>query len=205
MRTGHRQSVFFEAEGVLLTSVTTGAGVLLALQPSGGQEWLARGEAAPSPLQEELVLAPVREAGPPHPQVLHQPQVLHLVSDQEIIKLPCSKSTPPLVSSVWGSSPTCPCVGGHQERIKSPITHGDKFAASLTKLFKHKHISTTYTHCTLLQRNPSVHSLHSAEPSAPGSPGSLFSLGLMQRMYEGSLDIRISIRLVRLFLNWVAT
>lgn len=40
-----------------------------------------------SPLQEVLVLASVGEAGPPHTQVLHQPQVLDLVADEEVIKL----------------------------------------------------------------------------------------------------------------------
>lgn len=35
-------------------------------------------------------------------------------------------------------------------------------------------------------------------------PGCLASLGLMQRMYDGSLDIRISMSFIRLFLNWVA-
>lgn len=37
------------------------------------------------------------------------------------------------------------------------------------------------------------------------SPGCLASLGLMQRTYQGSLDIRISVRSTRLFLNWVTT
>lgn len=98
-------------------------------------------------MQEELVLAAVGEASPSHPQVLHQPQVLHLVSDQEIIKLPWSKSTPSLLSSVWKSSPTCPCVGGNRGGTKSPIT---RFAASLTKLllYKHKNVHTTYTPCS---------------------------------------------------------
>lgn len=201
-KTQHAKGIS-EAEEDLLTTPTTRTRVLLALEPSGGQDLLGRGEAAPSPLQEELVLAPVREAGPSHPQVLHQPQVLHLVSDQEIIKLPWSKSTPSLVSSAWGGSPMCPHIGENQEGIKSLITHGAEFAASLTKLFiyKYTHKHTTYTRCTLLPTNPSAHSLDSAESPAPALPGSLFSLGLMQRMYEGSLDIRISIRLVRLFLN----
>lgn len=129
---------------------------LLALEfcwPCSPQEagLAGRGEAAPSPLQEQLVLAAVGEAGPSHPQVLHQPQVLHLVSDQEIIKLPWSKSTPSLLSSVWKSSPMCPCVGGNWGGTKSPIT---QFAASLTKLFLYKHKHNLHT---LLQTNPSVH------------------------------------------------
>lgn len=35
-------------------------------------------------------------------------------------------------------------------------------------------------------------------------PACLESLGLMQRMYDGSLDMRISISFARLALNWVA-
>lgn len=35
------------------------------------------------------------------------------------------------------------------------------------------------------------------------SPEALNSLGLMQRMYEGSLDDKMSISLLRLFLNWL--
>lgn len=35
-------------------------------------------------------------------------------------------------------------------------------------------------------------------------PACLASLGLMQRTYDGSLDIRISINFARLVLNWVA-
>lgn len=37
------------------------------------------------------------------------------------------------------------------------------------------------------------------------SPGCLASLGLMQRTYQGSLDIRISVKPTRLLLNWVTT
>lgn len=118
--TRHAKGIF-EVEGAPLTIPTSGTGVSLALQPSGGQDLLARGGAAPSPLQEKLVLAPVREAGPSHPQVLHQPQVFHLVADQKIIELPCSKEhTPSLLSSAWGSSPVCPRVGGNQGGTKSP-------------------------------------------------------------------------------------
>lgn len=39
-----------------------------------------------SPLQEHLVFPAVGEAGSAHAQVLHQPQVFHLVSDQDLIK-----------------------------------------------------------------------------------------------------------------------
>lgn len=35
-------------------------------------------------------------------------------------------------------------------------------------------------------------------------PACLESLGLMQRTYDGSLDMRISMSLARLALNWVA-
>lgn len=35
-------------------------------------------------------------------------------------------------------------------------------------------------------------------------PGCLASLGLIQRTYDGSLDMRISISFIRLFLNWLA-
>ena len=38
------------------------------------------------PLQEDLVAAPVGEAGPPDAEVLHQAQVLDLVADQDLIK-----------------------------------------------------------------------------------------------------------------------
>lgn len=41
------------------------------------------------PLQKHFVLPPVSKASSPHPQVLHQPQILHLVLDQMLIKLPC--------------------------------------------------------------------------------------------------------------------
>lgn len=34
-----------------------------------------------------LVLAPVGEARPPHTQVLHEPQILDLMADEEVIKL----------------------------------------------------------------------------------------------------------------------
>lgn len=37
------------------------------------------------------------------------------------------------------------------------------------------------------------------------SPGCLASLGLMQRTYQGSLDMRISVKPTRLLLNWVTT
>lgn len=39
-----------------------------------------------------LVFPPVRKAGPPHPQVLHQPQVLDLVPDEEVVKLACENT-----------------------------------------------------------------------------------------------------------------
>lgn len=38
-------------------------------------------------MQEVLILPPVRKAGPPHPQVFHQPQVLDLMPDEEVVKL----------------------------------------------------------------------------------------------------------------------
>ena len=44
------------------------------------------------PLQEDLISPAVSEAGPSDPQVLHQPQVLHLVSHQHIVKEPCARS-----------------------------------------------------------------------------------------------------------------
>lgn len=34
-----------------------------------------------------LILAPVGEACPPHTQVLHEPQVLDLVANEEVVKL----------------------------------------------------------------------------------------------------------------------
>lgn len=34
-----------------------------------------------------LVFPPVRKASPPHPQVFHQPQVLDLMPDEEVVKL----------------------------------------------------------------------------------------------------------------------
>ena len=52
---------------------------------------------------------------------------------------------------------------------------------------------------------PGLPSLSSGFQTILNSLGSLLSLGLMQRMYEGSLEMRISRRLLRLFLNWVPT
>lgn len=42
-----------------------------------------------SPLQEHLVAASVGKACPPHPQILHQSQILDLVTDQYFIKSTC--------------------------------------------------------------------------------------------------------------------
>lgn len=56
------------------------------------------------------------------------------------------------------------------------------------------------THCHL-GFPPSLISLSSVLRMIHDSLGSFLSLGLMQRMYEGSLEIRISRRLLRLFLN----
>ena len=52
---------------------------------------------------------------------------------------------------------------------------------------------------------PGLPSLSSGFQTILNSLGSFLSLGLMQRMYEGSLEMRISRRLLRLFLNWVPT
>lgn len=41
------------------------------------------------PLEEDLVFASISKASAPHPQVLHQPQVLDLMSHQHIVKTPC--------------------------------------------------------------------------------------------------------------------
>lgn len=46
--------------------------------------------------------------------------------------------------------------------------------------------------------------LHVLCPSSANIPACLASLGLMQRTYDGSFDIRISINFARLVLNWVA-
>lgn len=48
---------------------------------------------------------------------------------------------------------------------------------------------------------PSLISLSYLFRTIHNSLGSFLSLGLMQRMYEGSLEMRISKRLFRLFLN----
>lgn len=39
-----------------------------------------------SPLEEDLVAPPVSEASSPHSQVLHQAQILDLVTDQHLVK-----------------------------------------------------------------------------------------------------------------------
>lgn len=39
-----------------------------------------------SPLEKDLVASSVSEAGSPHPQVLHQAQILDLVPDQHLIE-----------------------------------------------------------------------------------------------------------------------
>lgn len=41
------------------------------------------------PLEEGLVRAAVGEAGAAHAQILHQPQVFHLVGDQLLVELHC--------------------------------------------------------------------------------------------------------------------
>lgn len=55
------------------------------LLPSGPLS-LALSQAPPLPLQESLIFAAIGKAGSSHTQVLHQPQVLHLVPDQHLIK-----------------------------------------------------------------------------------------------------------------------
>lgn len=55
------------------------------LLPSGPLS-LALSQASPLPLQESLIFAAIGKAGSAHTQVLHQPQVLHLVPDQHLIK-----------------------------------------------------------------------------------------------------------------------
>lgn len=51
-----------------------------------GRERRGQNSRAASPLQEHLVLPAVGEAGSAHAEVLHQPQVLHLVPDQDLVK-----------------------------------------------------------------------------------------------------------------------
>ena len=43
-------------------------------------------------LQEMLVFPPVREAGPSHPQVFHQPQVLDLMPYEDVVELACGNT-----------------------------------------------------------------------------------------------------------------
>lgn len=47
---------------------------------------LALSQAVPPPLQESFIFAAIGKARSAHAQVLHQPQVLHLVPDQHFIK-----------------------------------------------------------------------------------------------------------------------
>lgn len=57
-----------------------------------------------SPLQEVLILAPVGEACPAHTQVLHQSQVLDLVTDEEVVKLAFGE----IEERVTGKAPSAP-------------------------------------------------------------------------------------------------
>lgn len=50
-----------------------------------------------------------------------------------------------------------------------------------------------------------IFSPSSVPRTSRNSLGSFLSLGLMQRIYEGSFEIRISRRLLKLFLNCVPT
>lgn len=52
---------------------------------------LALSQAMPPPLQESFIFAAIGKAGSAHAQVLHQPQVLHLVPDQHFVKAACGR------------------------------------------------------------------------------------------------------------------
>lgn len=106
------------------------------------------------PLEKDIVFASVCKPGTSDPQVLHQAQVLDLVSHQHVVEASCRRQT--------GSS----SVAGSRLQIVTP--------ADMRRACR-------------------------------ASPGCLASLGLMQRTYHGSLDIRISVKPTRLLLNWVTT
>lgn len=119
--------------------------------PQGKADSGCTGKQICSPLQEVLILPPIRKASPSHTQVLHQPQVFHLMPDQAIIKLPYSKNTHSLINTVCESSLTYPSIGSEMEEIKPTIT--------------------LHLFMPLLQQ--------CTQPNA--LPGSLFSFGLMHR------------------------
>lgn len=123
----------------------------LALMPQGKADSGCTGKQLCSPLQEVLILPPICKASPSHTQVLHQPQVFHLMPDQAIIKLPYSKNTHSLINTVCESSLTYPSIGSEMEEIKPTIT--------------------LHLFMPLLQQ--------CTQPNA--LPGSLFSFGLMHR------------------------
>lgn len=73
------------------------------------------------PLQEEFILPPIRKASSSHPQVLHQSQVFHLMSDQEIIKLPCGMNRYILVNTIRESSLTHSSIGTDMEKLNPQL------------------------------------------------------------------------------------
>lgn len=64
-------------------------------------------QASPPPLQESLVFAAIGKTSSAHTQVLHQPQVLHLVPDQHLIKAAWDRGN--RVVSGLALMANCPC------------------------------------------------------------------------------------------------
>lgn len=127
------------------------------------------------PLEKDVVFASVSKPSTPDPQVLHQPQVLHLMSHQHVVKAP------------WrGHQRSC-----REFRVKTAWSNLHSWLQA-----EHTVKSISLGRALRLRSGVSGHK---------ASPGCLASLGLMQRTYQGSLDIKISVKPTRLLLNWVTT